>query len=106
MRKIHEVVKVLDVEPFQVGEGDVFRFRLEILRELNTNVFSGKVYRLETYRLQPTFPQSQGVPPEWRDDGLIHVVDHTFDALQLTGHSADEVADKFHKALSDFFGDT
>lgn len=106
MNKLHEVVKILDVEPFHAGKGDAFRFRLEILRDLDTGTFSGKVYRLETYRLQPIYPQSAGVPPAWSDDGLIHVVDHTFDALQLAGHSADEVANKFHKALSDFFGGT
>jgi len=104
MNKIHEVVKILDVEPFYVGDGDAFRFRMEILRDLDTGTFSGKVYRLETYRLQPTYPQSAGAPPTWSDDGLIHVVDHTFDAVQLSGHSADELIEKFRKALSDMFG--
>ena len=33
MKKICEHVKVFDLEPFEAGDGETFRFRLEILQE-------------------------------------------------------------------------
>jgi hypothetical protein len=104
VKAIYEVVKIFDVEPFHADSGDAFRFRLEVLHELNTNLFEGKVYRLETYRLQPTFPQSEGELPNWRNDGLIHVVDDMLNAAPLSGNSIEEVLENFKKAFSSIFG--
>lgn len=102
MMKFSEIVKIIDIEPIIVGEGDAFRFRLEVRRV--GLVFHGTVYRLETYRLQPSFPQSNGEVPEWKNDGLIHVVDDNFSVDALTGRSAEEVVDKFQNLLTDTFG--
>ena len=95
MKKICEQVKVFDLEPFEAGDGEAFRFRLEILQERGEKIFFGKVYRLETYRLQPTFPQSQGNPPDWINDALIFVMDEMFDPDKLKGQSWNEVLEKF-----------
>jgi hypothetical protein len=103
MNTLSEVIKVFDVEPFQVGDGDAFRFRLEVVRELGAEIYKGKVYRLETYRLQPTFPQSEGSLPDWKNDALIYVVDDMFNTDSLLGNSVQEVIDKFRKAFDDFF---
>lgn len=103
MKAFSEVVKVLDVEPFEAGEGDLFRFRLEVARELNTGSFHGTVYRLETYRFQPTFPQQDGLLPAWQHDALVQVVDDSYDRDLLAGRSVDEVIDKFQRALADRF---
>jgi len=102
MKKIFELVRTLDVEPFQAGEGDAFRFRLEVLHEMGTNSFVGKVYRLETYRLQPTFPQTNSNPPDWRHDALIFSADEMF--ATFDGNSATDVIEKFRTALEQMFG--
>ena len=103
MFKMAEVYKVVDVEPFQAGDGDEFRFRLEILRLIDEKTFIGKIYRLETYRLQPTFPQSEGVLPDWKDDALVFVADETFDTSSLKGDSVQDVLTKFRMALAKTF---
>jgi len=104
MNALLEVVKIFDVEPFEAGDSDAFRLRLEIVCNLDTNTYEGKVYRLETYRLQPTFPQTDGKSPDWQHDALIHVSDDMFDSEMLKGKSIQEVIDKFQKMFNDIFG--
>lgn len=104
MRKMFEVVKVFNVETFQAGDGDAFRFRLELMQDIENNVFRGQVYRLENYRLQPSFPQFNGVPPDWMNDALIFVIDDMFDAEMLVGQTAQDVVKKFQLALKNMFG--
>jgi hypothetical protein len=99
-----EVVKVIDIEVFQFGEGDAFRFRLEVSRELNSSFYIAKVYRLETYRLQPTFPQSNGDLPDLKNDALIYIADEMFDPEKLRGTSVEEVTHNFEKEFNGFFG--
>ncbi len=103
MKKLIEIIKVFDVEPFQIDEGDAFRFRLEICRELDADIYVAKVYRLETYRLQPTFPQTSGIPPELQNDAMIYVVDDMFEPMDLQGTSVNEVIAKFQKKFEYFF---
>lgn len=102
--KISEIVRIFDVEAFEAGNGDVFRFRLEILRSMEDSTFIGKAYRFETYRLQPTFPQLEGTLPEWQSDSLICVADEMFNVELLIGKSVDEVLNKFQSELSRIFG--
>lgn len=104
VKQISEVVKVFEVELFHAGDGDAFRFRLEVLRSINEGSFVGRVYRLETYRVQPTFPQSKGELPDWKSDALIFVADEVFDSGVLRGCSVDEVLAKFQVELSRIFG--
>ena len=104
MKSFAEVVRVIDVEPFQAGDGDAFRFRLEVLNSPTTGMYTGKVYRLETYRLQPSFPQSEGKTPDWTHDALIYVADDMFSAQVLQGASPQEVVEKFQHALEQMFG--
>ena len=101
--KMFEVVKVVDTEAIQVGENEEFRFRLEICNEINSNAYFGKVYRLETYRLQPTFPQLDGNLPSWMNDALIYVLDEVFNPIDLMGSSPQEVLNSFQKELSEKF---
>ncbi len=103
MRKLSELVRTIDVESFHAGNGDAFRFRLEISREVNTTRYQGRVFRLETYRLQPTFPLAGEAAREGEDDALIYVGDHMFDADLLKGTSADEVLDKFQALFHSIF---
>ena len=103
MKHLFEVVRTFDVEPFYAGDGDAFRFRLEILKGVDGAAYSGKVYRLETFRIQPTFPQSEGTVPGWMSDALIFLVDETLDSAALTGNSVQEVLTKFQAELARIF---
>jgi hypothetical protein len=101
---VSEIVKVYDVEPIQVHGDEDFRFRLEISRNIDGQEFAGKVYRLETYRLQPTFPQSEGKPSGAKSDVLIFVVDEMIDSTLLRGNSVQNVLLKFKAELTKIFG--
>ncbi|MDR0247825.1 MAG: hypothetical protein LBI16_05485 [Burkholderiales bacterium] len=107
MNVLSEIVKIFDVEPFVIkrGDGDCchYQLRLEVVHNLETNNYKGKVYRLDFYRLQPTFPQSEGCPPDWRDDALIYVFDHMFDSDALNGESVGEVVEKFQRLFDAVF---
>ena len=104
MKRLRELVRTIDVDPFSTGDGDEFRFRLEISREVNTTRYQGRVFRLETYRLQPTFPLAGDDAAEGKDDALIYVGDHMFDPDLLQGTSADEVLGKFQARFDGLFG--
>lgn len=104
MRNLIEIVNIFDVEPFDAGDGDLFRFRLEITRNSDDCLFRGTVYRLETYRLQPTYPLDNGKPREWPSDALLHIIDENYSADLLNGNSVDEVIEKFQSALAARFG--
>ena len=103
MKTLLEVVKTFDVDAFRTRNGEAFRFRLEVVRDLGGPSYKGKVYRLETYRLQPTFPQSKGRLPDFQNDALIYVADDMFDSNVLTGGSVEEVVEKFHRMFDDIF---
>lgn len=104
LKRLFEVVKVLDVEPFEIEGGESFRFRFEIARALGESLFIGKVYRLETYRLQPTFPQSDGVVPDWQNDALLFVADETLNSGEFAGGSMEDVLTQFRSVLESVFG--
>lgn len=103
MKIAYEIVRIFDADVFNAGEGDEFRFRLEVIQELRTGRYTGKVYRLETYRLQPTFPQVDGVLPDSKHDALIYVADDVFDQCDLTGSSVQDVVDAFEIKIADLF---
>jgi hypothetical protein len=105
MNILREVVRILDIEPIHINGGEDFRFRLEIVKEVNTKNYKGIVYRLETYRLQPTFPQKKGGIPDWQHDAEIYVVDDYFASKNICGDSEQSVIDLFQKFLYDVFED-
>jgi hypothetical protein len=101
-----EIVRILDIEPILINSGEDFRFRLEIVREVDSKNYKGIVYRLETYRLQPTFPQEKKrCIPDWQNDALIYVIDDFFASKNICGNSEQSVIDLFQKYLCDVFGD-
>ena len=105
MINVSEIVKVYDVGPIQVHNDEDFLFRLEISKNIDGQDFVGKVYRLETYRLQPTFPQSEGKLLSNESDVLIIVSDDMIDSTLLRGDSAHNVLLKFKAELTKIFGD-
>ena len=100
MKIVSEVVKVFDCSSIKVINGEDLCFRLEVSKSLEYGTFIGKVYRLETYRLQPTFPQKDGIVPDIKNDALIYVADEMFDLGKLQGVSIEEVILKFEEQLS------
>ena len=60
MLKKWDVIRTCELEPIPTAEGEALRFRLEVLRHGRT--FVAKVWRIETHRIQPTFPQRDGKP--------------------------------------------
>lgn len=60
MLKKWDVVRTCEVEPIPTVQGEALQFRLEVLRRGRR--FVAKVWRIETHRVQPTFPQREGRP--------------------------------------------
>lgn len=104
MKKMYELVKTFDVESIELEDAEDLNFRIEVFNEMSSSIYFGKVYRMETFRLQPSFPQTDGALPTWMHDGLIYVADDMFDLDKLRGASVEEVVDAFHVLLSHQFG--
>jgi hypothetical protein len=70
-----EVVKTLELEPISLSEdGDVIRFRIEVIKDIGSPaIYRVRLWRLDFYRLKPTFPQSNGRPQCARADELVFV---------------------------------
>lgn len=105
MKTLYEIVKVFDLESIEVNDDEEFRFRLEVMCDMSSKLYSGRVYRLETYRLRPTFPQLNGKLPDYTNDASIYVVDDSFNLESMREKSMDEVVAVFQKKLIDRFGD-
>lgn len=100
-----EVVKIIDLPKIETNE-ESFQFRVEISRRCDTGEFFAKVYRCDSYRLQPTFPQINGeLLPEWQGDVLFYVVDDNFHGL--SGEAMEDVlnavASRFEKIFGNHF---
>ena len=65
------VVRTLEV-PVQLADDDLAMLRLEILEKVaQPGSFRARVWRIESYRLQSTFPQENGEPSHSPSDELI-----------------------------------
>ncbi len=102
--KLLEVVGSFELETISIENGEEFKFRLDVLEDKSKNSFLGKVYRLETYRLQPTFPQdAEGNLPNFLNDGLIYILDEMIDTQTLVGKSIIEVKNNFIEEIKIIF---
>ena len=54
-----EVVRTVDLTPIPVSVGATLRIRIEIVRNLKTNLFTAQAWRIETYRIIPAFPLAE-----------------------------------------------
>lgn len=100
-----EVVKVVDLKEIPLAnDSPSFSFRVEILREWRPRgTYRARVYRKETFRVQPTFPQSAGKPQYEPSDEEFFVEDvaGNWDALQ--GKTVKEVLDKVLREIRQTF---
>jgi hypothetical protein len=81
MFRYSEIVKVVHLEPIQTG-GEALHYRLEISKDSSSGKFSPILWRRESYRIQPTFPQRQGSLLEPPCDEEILVRDITTVVLE------------------------
>ncbi len=82
---------------FTVRNEEVLCFRLEIYHSNSSklNQFWGRVFKLELYRLNPTFPFDVSDV----DDVLCFVVDHNFKEDDLIASSVEEIKGLFMKKI-------
>ena len=75
--RFFELVGVFDLDAIPGGEGDEdYNFRVEITREVGEESrFLGRLYRRESYRIQPTFPLADSQTVALRADHELFVVD-------------------------------
>jgi hypothetical protein len=76
MRRLRysEVVRTIDLAPIPTTGGDDLRFRLEVVHEAGAATpYSVRLWRLEFYRLQPSFPQRRGRPVSQQADEQVLV---------------------------------
>jgi hypothetical protein len=102
--KVTSVVKVIMVGPIAVpsGEGDDFIFKIEILNTGSKDrLFEALVWRLEHYRVEPSFPRRES-GNRFMADEVIAVRDVAFDG-GLFGSSVAEVEQKALDKISEIF---
>lgn len=94
-----EIVKIYDLTPIHI-KNETLRFRIEILKKLNENHYYANVYRIDTYRIQPTFTIDASVS---ESDESFYVFDHHFQNIQ--GDSMESVLSQIESIFKKIFGD-
>ncbi|WP_426733873.1 hypothetical protein [Myxococcus faecalis] len=86
-----EVVRTLDLEPMVVG-GEELRLRIEICRALpSARKYFSRLWRIEHYRIQSTFPQQEGRPAHDPSDQEILMLERDLPLGTFTGRTANTV---------------
>ncbi len=94
------VVGVYDLNEIIVRSGKSFSFRIEIHQRCGTTEYFPKVFRLESLRVQPTFPQNkEGEPQLDLSDEDIHVLDFQLDTETCISGSEMECLEKIEKEI-------
>ena len=100
--KYSEVVKVVELMPISMEKGDDLKFRVEILKDSSTEECYANLWRVENYRIKPSFPQKDGVPNSSSADEEIIVKDvstlsgiKTTDANEALQIALTTIQDKF-----------
>ncbi|HFZ1500237.1 TPA: hypothetical protein ACIJT1_004030 [Citrobacter freundii] len=84
------------------GQVEPFYFKLDIYKQ--SDIFKGVIFRLDRYRLTPTFPQdNDGESISNVDDALLYVKDEFIDDTDLFGKSEDIVVNIFIEKLKKIF---
>src|SRR5438874_3569690 len=80
-----EIVREVELAPIALGEGDAIQFRIEIHQLIGVpGKYVAQVWRVEHYRIQPTFPQAQNKLLHGPADERIIVRDDQFPAAEGT----------------------
>lgn len=91
-----ELVKTIVFQPIEFPNGDTWQFKAEIFRQ-SPNAFFVEMWRLEMYRIQPTFIDDNGYADEqfyvletWRFDVYQQFYPSEQAALQAACDSMDK----------------
>jgi hypothetical protein len=104
-QRVLEIVATFEIDPF-LSDDELYgslKFRIEIAWDRQANLFFPKVYRWETFRVQPTFPQQEGTPIGDLADYEILVKDCGIDCHEIVGHSVQDTLDKVLQQLKIIF---
>jgi|GEM_PF-1254086 len=97
------VVKIVEFDPIPLADqkAEELKFRVEVLQRDNADHYYARVYRRETFRIQPTFPQAKGVPAGDQGDHEFYIIDDYFSFLDFEGQTPDEVLKKVEAVFND-----
>lgn len=101
---LFEVIRTVDMAEIH-PEIDVpsYRFRIELLKQLGHKRYHARVYRKETFRVQPTFPQKDGKPQYEPSDEEIFIEDTLERWEEISGRTAKDVLEKVLRKLRQTF---
>lgn len=96
--------KLISVYDYELQDySEPFYFRLEIHEILGEYV--GSIFRLERYRLLPTFPTDKKIDSDLiMNDALLFIKDEFIDCRDLKGQTEMEVISIFLEKLDNIFG--
>ena len=89
--KIYDIVRSYDLDPISSpnNSGENFKFRVEILKERGRkNLYHVRIFRHETFRILPTFPQKGGKPRYEAADHECLIKDDMIDYAAIREKSA------------------
>lgn len=100
-----EVVKVVDLKEITPNnKTPSYLFRVEILKEYGSRgKYRARVYRKETFRIQPTFPQKDGTPQYEPSDEAVFIEDYAGEWEEIKGKTAMEVLQKVLRKIRMLF---
>jgi hypothetical protein len=79
MEIFQKLVSTYNLAPIVAENGEELLLRVEVWKSLATPVrFSARVWRIDSYRIRPTFPQREGIPSHRCSDELLAVEDAIF----------------------------
>jgi hypothetical protein len=102
-----EVVRTFELEPIELPDGDVIVLRAEILR-VDRGKFTARLWRVERFRVQPSFPQQDGTPSHLASDEALLVEEPGVLDSGFPRNPADpeSVLTELVEAVEHRFGDT
>lgn len=97
-----ELAGVFEFAPISLGH-EVLELRLEVYRRVGVRKFYGRLWRVEMYRVQSTFPQKDGAPAHHPSDQEMLMRESDL-PLDLNDHSSakavvDEVVQQLRELL-------
>jgi hypothetical protein len=102
---VAEILKTFEVEVAAKDSDKILHFRIEILSlNENPNKVFARLWSKDIYRLQPTFPQSDGQPSSDSGDELLLVEDpFLIDLRRSSTHDWKGLLDDVIEKLKDRF---
>ena len=81
---------------------ELYKFKIEILRNIQSGVFSGRIYRQDCFRLK-LFGSASAALPFGEADHEVWVVDDHFSADEFVSESMDGLREQMIESIKDLF---